>query len=228
MAFRSDVTVDFDANPRIVEIAAPATTINIQDLYDTLRTIEAQVDNLNRPNLVDNIRTAGKQTLSAVKQVGITLALNNALLKFADRAGPSHTNMEITDGNLVAIDDTTPTPLFIDPVDPSAFINTIRELDVSAALLRDPGFPRGIAIADWPITMLSAVDHITPLPGLTVSGFIKQDGSLYSPLVNAVTEADLGSYQVDITGAEVDFANISLRFTAPGADPVTISFFTNV
>ncbi len=227
MAFRSDVTVDFDANPRIVEIAAPSTTINIQDLYDTLRTIESRIDNLNRPNLVDNIRTAGKQTLSAVKQVGITIALNNALLKFADRAGPSHTNMEITDGNLVAIDSGTP-PVFIDPVDPSAFINTIRELDVSAALLRDPGFPRGQAINDFPITMLSSVDHITPTPGLTVSGFIQQDGGALVPLTNAVTEVGNGIYVVDLTAAELDFSNITLRFTAPGADPATVSFFTNV
>jgi len=227
VAFRSDVTVDFDESPRIVEIAAPSTTINIQDLYDTLRTIEAQIDNVNRPILVDNIRTAGKQTLSAVKQVGITLALNNALLKFADRAGPSHTNMEITDGNLVAIDDGAP-PVFIDPVDPSAFINTIRELDVSAALLRDPGFPRGVAVDAFPITMLSSVDHITPTPGLTVSAFIKQDANNYVVMTNAVVESDLGSYHVDITGAEMNVANISLRFTAPGADPVTVSIFTNV
>ena len=157
MAFRSDVTVDFDVSPRIITVAAPSTTINVQDLYDTLRTIEAQIDNLNRIQLVDNLRTAGKQTLSAVKQVGITLTLNNALLKFADRAGPSHTNMEITDGNLIAVDDTTPTPIFIDPIDPSDFINTIRELDVSAALLRDPGFPRGVAVDAFPITMLSSL-----------------------------------------------------------------------
>lgn len=227
MAFRSDVTVDFDVSPRIVEIAAPSTTINIQDLYDTLRTIEADIDNLNRPNLVDNIRTAGKQTLSAVKQVGITIALNNALLKFADRGGPSHTNMEITDGNLVAIDNGTP-PVFIDPVDPSAFINTIRELDVSAALLRDPGFPRGVAINDFPITMLSSTDHITPTAGLTVSGFIQQDGGALVPLTNAVTEVGSGIYVVDLTAAEMDFNNITLRFTAPGADPATVSFFTNV
>lgn len=227
MAFRSDVTVDFDVNPRIVEIAAPSTAINIQDLYDTLRTIEARIYNVNRPALVDNIRTAGKQTLSTVKQVGITLALNNALLKFADRGGPSHTNMEITDGNLVAIDDGVP-PVFIDPVEPSSFINTIRELDTSAALLRDPGFPRGVGIDAFPITMLSSTDHITPTPGLTVSGFIKQDGGNYVALTNAVTEANLGSYQVDITNAEMNFANITLRFNAPGADPVSISIFTNV
>lgn len=227
MAFRSDVTVDFDVNPRIVEVAAPSTTINVQDLYDTLRTIEARIDNLNRLNLVDNIRTAGKQTLSDVKQVGITLTLNNARLKFADRGGPSHTNMEITDGNLVAIDDGTP-PVFVDPVEPSSFINTIRELDVSAALLRDPGFPRGVAVDAFPITMLSSVDHITPTPGLTVSAFIKQNGGNYVALTNAVVEADLGSYHVDITGTEMNVANISLRFTAPGADPVTVSIFTNV
>ena len=76
--------------------------------------------------------------------------------------------------------------------------------------------------------MLSSTDHITPTPGLTVTALIKQNGGNYAALANAVVEADLGSYHVDITGAEMDFANISLRFTAPGADPVTVSLFTNI
>ena len=87
MSVRTDVTVDFDASPRIIEVAAPSTTINLQDLWDTLRTIEARIDNLNRPALIFNTKSGGKQVLSAVKNVGITITLNNARLKFEDRGG---------------------------------------------------------------------------------------------------------------------------------------------
>ena len=224
MSVRTDVTVDFDASPRIIEVAAPSTTINLQDLWDTLRTIEARIDNLNRPALIFNTKSGGKQVLSAVKNVGITITLNNARLKFQDRAGPSFINVTITDGNLVAID-TVESP--IDPVEPGAFLNTVRELDVSAGLIRDPGFVRGLAIQDFPIIMLSSVDHITPIASRSVSGFIKKDGGNFVAMTNPVTEANLGAYQVDITDTEMDADNITLRFTAAGADPTSISLFTN-
>lgn len=224
MSVRTDVTVDFDASPRIIEVAAPSTTINLQDLWDTLRTIEARIDNLNRPALIFNTKSGGKQVLSAVKNVGITITLNNARLKFEDRAGPSTINVTITDGNLVSIDEAE-SP--IDPVEPATFINTVRELDVSAGLIRDPGFVKGVEIQDFPIVMLSSTDHITPTASLTVSGFIKKDGANFVAMTNPVTEANLGAYQVDITATEMDADNITLRFTAPGADPTSISLFTN-
>ncbi len=133
MTVRTDVTVDFSVSPRVIEIASPSTSIIIQDLYDTLRTLEAQIQNIDDAALVDNIRTAGKQTLSATKAVGITLTLNNAKLKFEDRAGPSYTIMNVVDGNLVAID-TNQT--FIEPIEPSAFTTVKTEADVSAGLVQ--------------------------------------------------------------------------------------------
>jgi hypothetical protein len=224
VAVRTDVSVDFTVSPRIITIATPSTTITIQDLWDTLRTIEAEVCNLNYPALIFNTKSGGKQTLSAVKVVGITLTLNDAKLKFADRGGPSHINTSITDGNLVAVDTAE---LDIDPIEPAAFVNTIRELDVSAGLIREPGFVKNQAIQAFPVTMFNSTDHVTPQPGLTVSGFIKKNGGALVALTNAVTESGSGIYEVDITAAEMNADNITLRFTAAGADPATISLFTN-
>ncbi len=82
MAFRSDVTVDFNTSPRIIEIAAPSTTITQQDLVDTLRELEARPEALQYPSLLS---AAGKEDLGAGLQVGITTTLLDALLSFQAR-----------------------------------------------------------------------------------------------------------------------------------------------
>lgn len=252
MAFRTDVSVDFSVSPRTITIALPSTSIDIQDLYDTLRTIEARLHNLNFPALVDNIRTAGKQTLSAVKTVGITLTLNNALLMFSDRAGPGHINTTITDGNLVAIDD-SPVPVFIDPIFPAAFVNTIRELDVSAglvnadvqdfwnalraahlvpgsfgALLGQPNMEKGVPFSNFPVVMLNATT-LAPLPGLTVTGEFSIGTGAFATLTNSpLTEVELGKYVVTtLTAAETNGDEVTYRFTAPGAREEQITVFPN-
>ncbi len=133
MTVRTDITVDYTVSPRIVEVASPSATVIIQDLYDTLRTIENRFQNMDDSVLIDTVKTAGKQTLSTTKSVGITLTLNNAKLKFEDRGGPSYTIMSVTDGNLVAIDTNQD---FVEPIEPSAFTTVKTEADVSAGLVQ--------------------------------------------------------------------------------------------
>jgi hypothetical protein len=133
MTVRTDITVDYTVSPRIVEVASPSTSVIIQDLYDTLRTIENRFQNMDDSVLIDTVKTAGKQTLSPTKSVGITLTLNNAKLKFEDRGGPSYTIMSVTDGNLVAIDTSQD---FVEPIEPSAFTTVKTEADVSAGLVQ--------------------------------------------------------------------------------------------
>lgn len=133
MTVRTDITVDYTVSPRIVEVASPSTSVIIQDLYDTLRTIENRFQNMDDSVLIDTVKTAGKQTLSTTKSVGITLTLNNAKLKFEDRGGPSYTIMSVTDGNLVAIDTNQD---FVEPIEPSAFTTVKTEADVSAGLVQ--------------------------------------------------------------------------------------------
>ena len=88
-------------------------------------------------------------------------------------------------------------------------------------------FPRGVAVLNFPVIMLSNVDHITPTPSLTVSGLVQIDGGSFVALTNAVSEVGLGLYKVNITAAEMNGDKITLRFTATGADPRTLTIFTN-
>jgi len=128
MAFRTDVSIDWTVSPRIITIDSPSTTISIQDLYDTLRILEARVYNLAYSRIIS---AGGKEALGTSRFVGVTVTLLNALLKFEDRV--SDTFCTVTDGNIVALD------VNGDPVlSPLAFstqVNARIELDVSPALI---------------------------------------------------------------------------------------------
>ena len=62
MAFRSDVSVNWAVSPRIITVASPSTIISLQDLVDTLRTLEEQLDNLDDPFLINAV---GKDEIDA-------------------------------------------------------------------------------------------------------------------------------------------------------------------
>lgn len=103
MSVRTDLTVDFDASPRIITVAAPSTSISIQDLWDTLQTISALLAYMGFKELISN-KSGGKLSLGGGEYTGISLVLNNALLGFEARAGPTWAECQITGGNILSID----------------------------------------------------------------------------------------------------------------------------
>jgi len=134
MAVRSDITVDFSASPRIVTVAAPSTEVSLQDLYDTLRNIEATETGILYPQLLN---AAGKQVLGGGALVGMTLTLRNALLAFAARTGPGWALCSVGGGNLVAIDEVgAPLP---SPLQPTAYTFATLTQSTSASLLSGTG-----------------------------------------------------------------------------------------
>jgi len=128
MAFRNDVSINWEVSPRIILVAAPSVEITIQDLHDTLRTLEAQTEAMDDPAIVD---TAGKEPLGGGVYVGLTLTLLNAVIAFEPRTGPEYTQCDIIGGNAVARD------AFggeISPVHPTAFTQIVRTSSSSATL----------------------------------------------------------------------------------------------
>lgn len=119
MAVRTDLTIDFAVSPRIITIADPSTTITIQDLHDTLRTIEAEVFNIVFLSVVSS---GGKEDLGGGVSVGITLTMQNAVLAFAARGGPTTIQCVVSGGNLVAVDAVS---VAIDAIEPTAFTQVI-------------------------------------------------------------------------------------------------------
>ncbi len=116
MSFRGDITVDWSASPRSIEVAAPSTELKLQDLHDTLRTLAAQAGAMDEPDI---ITSSGKEYLDEGVYVGLTVTLLNARVKFEDRIPPWITCM-VKGGNLVAMDaDGDP----MNPIEPAAYVN---------------------------------------------------------------------------------------------------------
>lgn len=127
MAFRSDVSVDWESSPRIITVASPSTEITIQDLHDTCRDLESRLENLDDDIL---ITSAGKEDLGGGVSVGITATLLNALLAFQDRPSPTYVQCRVAGGNLVALDANGLTQST--PIQPTAFTQVVVTASSSA------------------------------------------------------------------------------------------------
>lgn len=119
MAFRNDITVQWNLSPRIITIASPSTSVTIQDLHDTLREIEAYAENLVYPTIISS---AGKEALGGGVYVGLTSTLLNAKICFEARKTASHSGV-ITSSDLTGRILTDNTATFVsDGVEPGAWI----------------------------------------------------------------------------------------------------------
>jgi hypothetical protein len=127
MAVRNDLTVNWDVSPRVITVAAPSTEIIIQDLHDSCRFLESEPSAMDNPILID---TAGKEQLGGGVEVGLTSTLQNALVAFEARSGPTYEQCRVSGGNVISID-TAGNPLFT-PISPTAFTQVVVTASSSA------------------------------------------------------------------------------------------------
>jgi len=85
MAVRNDVYVRWDLSPRLVIVEAPSTEILLQDVVDTCRVRESDIEALDDAELLTD-GTSGKGDLQDGSLVGITCVFNNAQLAFETRS----------------------------------------------------------------------------------------------------------------------------------------------
>lgn len=128
MSVRGDITVNWNTSPRIITVASPSTSLNLQDLVDTLRTLEAEQVDLSYDHILD---ASGKQNLGGGVYVGITVQLYNAQVAFEARTGPSFIQCSVAGGNLVAVDTSNNT---ISPIYPTAYTQVTLTSSSSATL----------------------------------------------------------------------------------------------
>jgi hypothetical protein len=145
MTIRTDVSIDWESSPRVITVAAPSDEITIQDLVDTCRYNEELLHNIDSAHLID---AAGKEFLGGTTYVGITATLQNAVLAFEARSGPSWELCIISGGNLVAVDEDG---LSIDPRLPTAYTSVDRTASASATLqeqaaLQHSSFEGGVTV----------------------------------------------------------------------------------
>lgn len=93
MADRDDISVIQDVSPRYTEVAAPSTTVSMQDYVDTLRGLESEFENMSYPYLLD---ASGKEDLGGGVRVGITVEQQNLKLAFEARRTPAATGSATT------------------------------------------------------------------------------------------------------------------------------------
>jgi len=119
----------FLKNERIIQVDAPQTTVDIQDLVNQIRVYEANLLNLDYPSLAN---ASGKQSLGGGSYVGITLELiNNWRLAFEARSGPDTVLCTVAGGNLVA------TNIYSNnPISPTAFTQVNIAQSSSATIIQ--------------------------------------------------------------------------------------------
>lgn len=125
MVFRSDISVDWTQSPRLIFVAAPSTSITIQDLIDTLRFLEERPwEGLVFPQIIE---AAGKEDLGGGVKVGITAKLLNARLAFeARKISIESGTITTADTNGVTINDST--ALFItNGIEPGSWVVNLND-----------------------------------------------------------------------------------------------------
>jgi|GEM_PF-2758973 len=142
MSFRSDISIDWGVSPRIITVASPSTSLTVQDLVDTLFHLEYRQENLRYPSIyaaageeesATKEGTEGKKQIGTGRFTGIVCVLDNALLEFEARAGPSWVNCYVTDGDIVAYD--AAASLQPSPIQGSAYVNVHYQADTSPGLV---------------------------------------------------------------------------------------------
>lgn len=136
MTVRDDLTIEYFAEPRIAEIAAPATEIVMQDIVHTLRKHEDSFTGMSWQKLIN---ASGKEDLGGGVKVGITVALQNLKLAFEARTTAAHV------GNVTSI---------LDP----PYNNSLRFEDDTAAFITN-NVARGSLVINY--TDQSIADVIT-------------------------------------------------------------------
>lgn len=104
MAFRSDLSIDWELSPRVVTVADPSALLTVQDLHDTLTDLEDTIEGGQYDNLISS---AGKETLKAgVVFVGITSTLQHVVVEFEARTTERYTataSAEDVQGKLLTV-----------------------------------------------------------------------------------------------------------------------------
>lgn len=186
MTIRTDITIDWEASPRVLTVLDPSTDLVLQDLVDTCRYLESLPDAMDDPAL---IAASGKEDLGGGVQVAITANLQNTVLAFEARPGPAFSICNIRGGNLVAVD-VNGDAMF--PILSTAYVQVVMAAASSATLVTTStsgvGTPEEVRDAVWNAS--TAAHAIAGTFGKTVSDIKTVGDDTNSDLAAAKTVID--------------------------------------
>ena len=198
MAIRNDLTITWNASPRIITVDAPSVEVSCQDLLDSLRFLEAEASAMDDKVIVD---AAGGENLGAGTSVGLTVTLQNALIGFEARLGPTYEQCRVNGGNVVALQSDLAT-YFATPINPTAFTQVVRTASSSAtttsqAQLEFSTFNGGVTIdpvTGSPGTGFPVGTPGTPSNNLADTLAIAQERGLSDIFVHSSVTLDSGDW----------------------------------
>lgn len=101
------------------------------------------------------------------------------------------------------------------------------EISLSSGLVAiQSGIKKAAALTKFQFLMTDSTNH-NPATGLTVAGTVSKDGGAFASITDTVTEVSSGTYEVDISATEMNANNVTLRFTATGADDLVVTLRTD-
>ena len=94
------------------------------------------------------------------------------------------------------------------------------------ALIDDLAVKKNATFSNFEFLMVLTSDHVTPAPGLTVTGQRSIDGGAFAGVSGAIAEVSNGIYQFDAVAADTNGDVITWRFSSATADDTFVTFKT--
>lgn len=88
------------------------------------------------------------------------------------------------------------------------------------------GLQKNTAASAFTFFLASSTDHVSPKTGATVTAQRSLDGAAFGNCANAVSEIANGFYKIDLAAADLNADVVALKFTATGADQLSITIIT--
>lgn len=99
--------------------------------------------------------------------------------------------------------------------------------DIRGVVLSNPcGLKKNTAVSAFTFYLVSSADHASPKTGATVTAERSLDGAAFGSCANAVSEIANGFYKIDLAAGDVNGDIVALKFTASGADQLSITVVT--
>ena len=228
-----------DAKAAFIDHSIATVDTNLDTLLTRITAARAgYLDNLSAGAvaLASALATAQTDLDTITGTDGVTLATLQALYApnkvVPDVAGTAAGLHTTTDGKVDAVQ-TDATAILLDTGTTIPGTITTLQTDSTAIKAKTDNLPDGIkkntAITAFTFLMVDSTDHVTAKTGLTVAGNYSGDGGAVAALTNtgAITEISNGLYEIDLTAGELNYDNVTLIFTASGADARVITIHTS-
>lgn len=235
---------------KIISITTPTTEVTIQELVNTIRDWEDELENLSFKKVIDavgkadlggSVYTAITMTLSDLWQIQFWNGVTIGIVKGGNLVGGVSGNpiKATTGSDTIIVNNQVGGTISVT----GSGITEQDKLDISDRVWDEQtsghmtAGSAGKSIYDLPSGMTKAETvskfnfmmldtNGDPATGKTVTSRISKDGAAFAAITDTATEIGFGMYEIDISNTEMDADTIGLVFTAAGCKQTSISIVT--